>query len=342
MKREMKIIAIIGIFVVIGTTQIAHVHCNSEFKELIDVLIASDGTSLNTEVNFYFDMSSIPINISLPAFDLQHFNYAEYYTTRYGNGDRYMIDLICSFSKETNETMANEALQEFLRAFNHGSLSILTQENSNNVTFRYRLGYISNNLDSMRNFFKYKPSGPGFSNLVDKFLQLYVPGNTTTGIVGHYTLSKSGIGYKWEVWIQESSKFGTFTSGKRTIDLNHLINNNGESLISCEYKSAVVVRLRENLTIDSKTYSIKIKSMSPQPDYNYVQDNDRRLIWELEPNEELQDVVVEINLISNDDPKPFFIETAIVFIVLLVIAVSLVYRRYSKQKYRGIIKGPKG
>jgi hypothetical protein len=332
MKRKMQIIAVLGLLIALGTMQ-NRAYCTSELKEGIDVFVSSPTSSIFTvNVGIYFDLSQIPLNVSV--FD-SHLILAEYYTVPYGK-NREVTNLRLKYSQGFDPNNPDRVVQEFLRVFNHESLSLLAatgpvaDNNTSTTTFRYQFGYFPYNLQTMGDFLKYRLK-TGFGSYVDKFLDLYVPGNGSTGVDGWYTLSKTSTGFSWELWITGSSS-GVFSPGETAINLNQLLNNVGGSLSSDEYNASITVRP------ENQTYStIYIKSVTPAPDYDDFQDGVRRFIWELYPNFELQNIVVNVKLSNTSDvTKGFPVETCIVILTVVLATTAIImitiYRRRKKQE----------
>jgi hypothetical protein len=330
MKRKTKIIAILAILI-LGITHTAY--CNSEFKEQIDIFVTSPDNGIFTiNVNIGFDSLQIPMNVS--AFD-SHLINAEYYTRRY-NESLYVTNLILRYSQGFDSNNPNQVVREFLRIFSHESLNLLEEtgavidNNTKTTKFRYQFGYIQYNQQTAKDFLKYMPR-EDFGNYVDKFLDLYIPGNDSTVVVEYYMLSKTSTGLNWKLWITGSSS-GVFSPGETAINLNQLLNNSGGSLSSGEYNASITVRL------ENQTYStIYIKSVTPTPDYDDFQDGEKRFIWELHLNSELQNVVVNVNLSNASDAgQRFPAETCILVLAVMLatatVIIIAVYRQHKKQE----------
>ena len=146
MKRRFLIIGFL-MFV-----SMMHVGYASEYKQGIQVSLFMTFDELVTNVDFYFVVPSVPINLSSPAFD--HLERAVYMTKRWLN-QKLLITLTLRYSEETDESKAYQAAQEFLRVFNHSSLQLLSGPTNATTEFTYTFGYLEENLQTVKNFLKF-------------------------------------------------------------------------------------------------------------------------------------------------------------------------------------------
>jgi len=255
---------------------------------------------LAVHVSFYFNMSTVPINVSLPAFDPELFHYARYNVFAPFSRFEYALSLECSFSKDANETMADMVAQEFGRVFNCTAPPVPDQSgpviSNDTVVYQYDLGNLTCSLGSMKSLFKYDDNRTGFASLVDNFLEAD-PEDDYWVHNFYYILSRTSSGYSWELWISSDRNYDFSVGGLYAMSLNEMLNNTGGSLTSCETGSLMVLTVDPNYTANPRQICIQeVYSMSPLPSYSDEYHENRRYVWELMPSQRVDDLVFTLNL----------------------------------------------
>lgn len=333
MKRKL---VVIGLLVFISVMHVGF--AQGEYKQFIQIsfFLKTYGDELVTNVDFYFDMSSIPVNLSLPAFD--QLNWAEY-TAKPWLNQKVIMNLALRYSEEVDESRANEGMPEFLRVFNHSSLQLLSGPTNETMEFTYIFGYLDDNLENMKNFLRFKPS-TGFGSLVDKFLELYVPGGGNTGMYAYYALTKSEQGYLWKLRIlasgPENIHFGSQPVNK-TKELKKILNSEGPIVASDE--SAIAIKVTENETTSYKLFTIRVTSTSPPPNYTEIDTSYERsrYFWELNPNQQLDNVVIDLllDMTSNrNNNLNLPIGTLIIIVAAVVVITSALLLKHIRKRQK--------
>lgn len=315
-------------------------YAQGEYKQLIHIsLFFKTKEELVTNVEFYFNHVPSPVNLSLPEFD--HLNWAQYSTKRWLN-QKMFISLTLQYSKETNALKAYQAAQEFLRVFNHSSLQLLSTMNKT-TEFIYTFGYLKENLENMKNFLRFRPQ-TGFGSIVDKFLQLYIPGKNNKGMYAYYTLSKNKQGYFWQLAIKASGPESIQFGNLKTIELKQILNS--EEPIVASDRSAIIIRVTENETISNKLYTMRVKSIFPLPNRTEVDtvNQKRKYVWELDEYQQLDNIKldIELDVISDDNNSdlpvgPLMAVGIIVVLIIGVVSIKHIHilpRFHKKQRLR--------
>jgi hypothetical protein len=313
------------------------IHLNVSFG----LFPGEDHLVINTGFWFINVPSGPPINTSLQAF--QHFSYSEYYIFKYG--EQYLVNLFCYYSQNIGKGSADEVTKELLKAFNHTSLKALaqsSQSDNNTVTFRYQYGYLPNSISTIKNFLKYKPEA-GFGKLLnDNFLRSYVPGDSNTGVIAYYNLTKVGSEFRWDLYLCgstsvclrkfENGNWGeTAELGERILDLNQILNNSGP--IVAIGQSIIRVDV-SNRTEKTKKYFISIEEILPNDYTTYPQQDSITYIWSLSSNKNLENIRIKINVgIANyETNSQLTVKMIVIGAILAVITAAVIYKCHTKMK----------
>jgi len=311
MKRKTRILLFIGILAFCFRLA-SQARCDGGFRE--EIYVYTDYVTsyyfsgselrsrpmLGVNLDFYFNMTTIPVNVSLPAFDPTLFNYAKYTAFAFSRVN-YSVSLECVFSKGANETIANMAAQEFGLVFNHTSTPIPDPSgpliDNSTAVYRYDFGNIPYTLESMRSLFKYCDNQTCFSGLVDKFLGAIPQEEKSWTPHWYYTLSRTDSGYCWELWIVSDRNYNFSVGGLYAMSLNQMLNNTGGSLVPCESGSVIVLKVHPNDTADPRQICLQeVYSLSPLSNYSYKVDGNSEYMWVLKQGDRLSDVVFTLNL----------------------------------------------
>jgi hypothetical protein len=307
-----------------------------------------DTLTINTEI--YSRLSEIPVNISLPSF--QWIIKATYETSRSAYAD-IPTRLTLNFSMSTTEnltTIAEEAKDEFLRAFNHTHLHLSSEgqtivNDTDSTLFIYWFYDLPLTVDSMKAFLENgKSNQSGLCKFVSgEFLAEYVPGNSTSGMLAKYTLNKNDSAYYWE-FVIITAKSGEFHLNynepvTKTMELQKILNS--ETLNTGDSDAQIQFNVRENLTSTPDIrYRIQVKRLTPQPNESFLREDGLTInAWELGPHTTANVTAdLEFTKLNNDkDNKDNtnIIEiaaAALVAAAVLAIITYIVNRKKPKQK----------
>jgi hypothetical protein len=266
-----------------------------ELMRLDITVYSGDRIMLGLNTWLYFKYIST-INTSSPGF--AHFVSATYIimpetpTAKMLNST---VHITIIYDQIVDQATVNVAANDLLAHFNHTSLDLLSQQGptEENHTFTYDRLY------------GHLPTTPavyvacdipekGFATLLQGFLDLYLPGNSTTGLFAYYSLLPDGF---FEVSFggatdQPITAKGQY-DGTAELRLSSLFNSTSIIKASDYGQSEIMILIRNQGKCSS----------SPTFTPNYTRSENvydlKEYFWTLTENQELQDVVTVLEVHGN-------------------------------------------
>lgn len=231
------------------------------------------------------------------------------------------------------EYQTDEVCGQFVNLFNV-NLSILEKrhwvDNKTNYVTVYRtLGTFSDNPKNILELAKYAPKD-GFGKLITKdFVGLYSPGSSNTGLLHlEYRVFKNSGRALWEFFL-EFSDGRTLNERDIDIDLNKLLANSELIEPLASRSSSIIIEFHKTQYAGSKTYTMSLQSISPEPSKKEGEEN-IRITYNL--TGPIDNVVAVFSLQKIQEYDWVSIAAIAIVVVLIIASVLIAVKKLRKPK----------